>query len=747
MTANFDQLKMSKSGFLLFCKKRPIHSMKFITTTFLTFLSFLTFAQFPTDTTKSKMLNDITVTGYRTTESTVTQLADIHKSFIVAGKKNEVISVQNLDANISEKTGRQIFAKIAGAFIYDMDGSGNQINVSTRGLDPHRSWEYNIRQNGIMTNSDIYGYPASHYSAPLESIQKIELIRGTASLQYGSQFGGMMNYITKQPDSTKKVSFESINSVGSFGLFSSYNAIGGQLGKFRYYAYIQKRVSDGYRKNATSNSEAQFVSLEYLFNLNLTLKAELGRSTYLYHSPGPLTDAMFNADARQSSRIRNYFNPDVYLPSISLNWKINETTNLNVVTSALLGSRNSVQLIALANIPEDLTKNRQVDIDNFNSYTTELRISKNYKIGTLSSVLVSGLRYINNDLHRQQLGKGTTDSDFDLSISGGWGRDLHCKTENVAFFVENLIYLTPKLSISPAFRIENGVSKMSGTISYLTNEKVPNDIVHEFTMLGVNSQYIFSPTVRAYAGWSQAYRPVIFSDIIPMTAIDRIDQKLKDAFGYNTEIGISGNLKERLFFDVSYFQILYNNRIGNLVLPDANGQNYVFKTNVGNSLTNGLEVYGEAKFIKNHKNQLSFFTATSYFDATYLKGNVVISGKNKSIEGNRLETVPRWISRNGWRFQHKILSATLQYSYVAESFSDAINTVTPSIDGAKGLVPAYSLIDLNFSMRFSKHYTLKFGINNLTNEQYFTKRPTGYPGVGVWSSDGRSFVASFAFKL
>jgi Fe(3+) dicitrate transport protein len=721
--------------------------MKFITIPFLTFLASTIFAQVQTDTTKSKILNDVIITGYRTTESTVTQLADVNKSFIVAGKKNEVISVQNLDANISEKTGRQIFAKIAGAFIYDMDGSGNQINVSTRGLDPHRSWEYNIRQNGIMTNSDIYGYPASHYSAPLESIQKIELIRGTASLQYGSQFGGMMNYITKQADSTKKISFESINSVGSFGLFSSYSALGGNLGKFRYYAYIQKRVSDGYRKNATSNSEAQFVSLEYLFNPNLTIKAEFGRSTYLYHLPGPLTDAMFNADPRQSSRSRNYFNPDIYLPSISLNWKINETTNLNVVTSALLGSRNSVQLIALANIPEDLSKNRQVDIDNFNSYTTELRLSKKYNLGILPSVLIGGVRYINNDLHRQQLGKGTTGSDFDLSISGDWGRDLHCKTENLAFFIENLIYLTPKLSISPAFRVENGVSKMSGTINYLANEKVPNDILHKFTMLGINTQYKFSPTVRAYAGWSQAYRPVIFSDIIPMTALERIDQNLKDAFGYNAEIGISGNLKERLFFDVSYFRILYNNRVGNVILPDANGQNYVFRTNVGNSLTNGIEVYGEAKFIQNHKSRLSFFTATSYFDATYLKGNIVANGENKSIEGNRLETVPRWISRNGLRFQYNVLSATLQYSYVAESFSDAMNTVTPSIDGAKGIVPAYSLIDLNFSMRFSQKYTLKFGINNLTNEQYFTKRPTGYPGVGVWSSDGRSFVASFAFKL
>ena len=716
---------------------------------FLTLIScYSAFSQSKTtDTTQSKQLNDVIVQGYKNHESSIKQLPDVHQNFIVAGKKSEVISVQNLDANISEKTGRQIFAKIAGAFVYDMDGSGNQLNVSTRGLDPHRSWEYNVRQNGIMVNSDIYGYPASHYSAPLESIQKIELIRGTASLQYGAQFGGMINYVTKQADTSRKISFESINSAGSYGLFSSYNAIGGTIGKLRYYAYYQKRVSDGYRKNATSDAEAQFMSLEYLFNSTLRLKAELGRSTYLYHLPGPLTDALFNADPRQSTRSRNYFSPDIFIPSLALDWKINESTNLNWTTSAVLGNRSSVQLIALANIPEDLNKNRQVDIDNFNSYTSELKLKKMYSIGTLSSVLVGGVRYINNDLHRRQLGKGTTAFDYDLSITGNWGTDLHYKTQNVALFVENLIYLNPKLSISPAFRIESGVTKMSGTINYLASEKVPNEIKHSFPLFGINAQYKISPTIRAYTGWSQAYRPVIFSDIIPPTTLDKTDPNLKDAFGYNAEIGVSGTVKDRLSFDVSYFQLQYNNRIGSLILSDGNGQNYVYKTNAGNTLTNGIEVYAELKTFKTIKNRISIFTATSYFEGYYQKGNVVINGENKSIEGNRLETLPRWISRNGVRFQHKSLSGTVQYSYVADSFSDAMNTVIPSPDGAKGLVPAYSIVDLNFSLKFSNNYSLRLGINNLTNEQYFTKRPTGYPGVGVWASDGRSIVATFSFKL
>ncbi|MEZ4799108.1 MAG: TonB-dependent receptor plug domain-containing protein [Flavobacteriales bacterium] len=85
-----------------------------------------------------------------------------------------------------------MFARIPGVFVYDMDGTGNQTNISTRGLDAHRGWEFNIRKDGVLTNSDMYGYPASHFNIPMEAVNRIELIRGGGANQYGAQFGGML---------------------------------------------------------------------------------------------------------------------------------------------------------------------------------------------------------------------------------------------------------------------------------------------------------------------------------------------------------------------------------------------------------------------------------------------------------------------------------------------------------------------------------------------------------------------------
>ncbi|MGZ8525881.1 MAG: TonB-dependent receptor plug domain-containing protein, partial [Chitinophagaceae bacterium] len=205
--------------------------------------------------TTSRSLDSVIVISYLN-QNIVRPLPVVQGSYIFSGKKTEVIDLAQIPADITNKTGRQLFAKVPGVFVYDMDGAGNQINIASRGLDPHRGWEFNNRKDGIITNSDMYGYPASHYNMPLESIARIELVRGTGSLQYGAQFGGMLNYITKQGDTTRSFSFESINTVGSFNLLSTYNAIGGKSGKFKYYTYIHKKSRDGYRDNEHTDSES-----------------------------------------------------------------------------------------------------------------------------------------------------------------------------------------------------------------------------------------------------------------------------------------------------------------------------------------------------------------------------------------------------------------------------------------------------------------------------------------------------------
>lgn len=703
------------------------------------------------DTIPVKVLDSILVNSYLPNKGFIPETQGV---FLFSSKKSEVISLTMTDADLSSKIARQIFAKVPGIFVYDMDGAGNQINIATRGLDPHRGWDFNIRKDGILTNSDMYGYPASHYNMPMESIDKIELVRGTGSLQYGAQFGGMLSYISKKADSTKPFSFESINTIGSYNLLSTYNTIGGTIGKLKYYAYVNRKSRDGYRQSEHTDAEAEDVILSYEANQKLSFRFEWARSSYTYRMPGPLSDLMFQIDPQKATRSRNYFNPDIHVPSLTINWQLKTNTKIQLTSSAVLGNRNSVMFDKPANINDTINvttmqyNNRQVDIDAFHSYTTELRLLQNYTTGTMHHVLVVGIQYMNNDLHRRQLGKGTTGSDFNLNlVDPQWGRDLDFKTKNLALFIENKFQVLSKFSITSGVRVEKGQSDMSGSISYYPDQKIPLAISHQFPLYGAGFTYQLNTKTQIYGGWAQSYRPMIFKDLIPASTYEQVDATIKDAHGDNSEFGYRGSWKF-LKWDITAFVLREYNRFGTMAETDANGAFYTYRTNIGNSVNKGLEIFIQADWPVGKKSSFSAFTSTAFMKARYTDAIVKKGSINMNISGNKVESAPDLTSRTGVTYRYANVSISALYSYTSETFADPLNTVTPTLGtGAVGLVPAYGLLDLNTTLRISRKVEFRVNLSNVTNKQYFTKRPLFYPGPGIWSSEGRNFSVSISFKI
>ncbi len=702
------------------------------------------------DTVKTLNLEEFKIQNSRI-QNPLTKLPATHNLMIVGGHKSEVISLSGLATNLAEKTGRSLFAKIPSAFVYDMDGSGNQINLSVRGLDGHRSWEFSVRQNGVMINTDIYGYPASHYSMPMEAVEQIELVRGTAALQYGQQFGGMLNYVLKKPDANKKFTLENISSLGSYGLLSNYTSVSGTAGKFSYLAYYQKRVSDGYREGGESESDAQHVEVSYQISEKLRAKAELSRSTFQYSIPGPLTDSQFGADPTQATRTRNYYSPEIWVPAITLEGKLAKNTSFSLVGSGIFGQRSSVTFDALANVPDTINSAtneyapRNVDIDNYHTRTIEGRILHNYSIGAVKNDLAISVRYFNNSFDRRQRGKGTTGTDYDLTITGDFPRDMNLKSQSIAASVENQFHLSERFSVSPGLRVEKGTSKMSGTISYKEDEQVPQEIEYDFVALGVNANYQVSNSNRIYGGISQANRPVLFQDIIPGSPLATISPDLTHSFGYNSEIGWEVNPKETMHLNATVFYTFIGNRIGNILVVE-DGATLTQKSNIGDSGTAGVELLWDWEFFKKDRIALSFYTSSSWMKAEYLSGEVANAEGNTDITGNRVEAVPEWISRNGLTASHGALQLVLQHQFVSESFADALNTVDPPASGAVGLVPSYNVWDLQGIYQY-KNLTMRASLQNIFDKSYFTKRPQMYPGFGIWPSDGRGLVVSVGFKI
>lgn len=343
----------------------------------------------------------------------------------------------------------------------------------------------------------------------------------------------MLNYVSKQGDTSRPFGFETYNTIGSYNLLSTYNSISGKMGKTKYYAYFSKRSRDGYRKNEHTDYDAEGIAMTYEHSEKMSLRLEWARSNYLYRLPGPLTDSMFREDPTQASRGRNYFNPAINIPSFTLKWNVHKNTKIQFVSSALIGVRNSILFDKPATMDDTIIAstneyaNRQIDIDRFNSFTQELRLLQSYTLGKHQSHLVVGMQYMNNALHRTQLGKGSAGTDFDLNlVNRFWGRDLYFKTQNIALFAENNFTLLKNLSFNLGARFEMGESNMTGKIIYYPENAIPVSIPHRFPLFGASIDYKPTEQINFYGGFSQTYRPMLFKDMVLGSLFEKIDPNL-----------------------------------------------------------------------------------------------------------------------------------------------------------------------------------------------------------------------------
>jgi Fe(3+) dicitrate transport protein len=386
-------------------------------------------------------------------------------------------------------------------------------------------------------------------------------------------------------------------------------------------------------------------------------------------------------------------------------------------------------------------------------------------MGNTMSNLAFGVRVYKANTSRQQNGQGTTGTDFNLNITNEYPRDLNFQTENIALFAENQFKITEDFSITPGVRYEYISSVATGRFGTNSGNDVAlenNKITRNQPLFGLGLEYKLG-TTNLYANITQAFRPILFSDITPPAVTDVIDPNLKDANGYNADIGYRGTFKNYINFDFSLFYLSYNNRIGGVrqfFNNDPSQNTYLFRTNLGETVNKGIEGFvnlNVTEFLAVEKafGSIDVFATVSFIDSRYTDfiinstsgtaPNMIVSERN--LSGNRVENAPRYIHNFGINWNKKQFSATLQYKTSGRIYTDANNTVTPSPNGATGLLDGYEVFDLSTEYKFLRNYNIRSGINNLTNESYATRRASGYPGPGILPGEGRTFFVSIGAKL
>lgn len=709
----------------------------------------------------ARQLQTVEVKAGKDGTSGFTRLKDVEGTAIYAGKKSEVVVLNDVTANKATNNSRQIYAKVAGLNIWENDGAGIQLGIGGRGLNPNRVTNFNTRQNGYDMSADALGYPESYYSPATEAVDRIEIVRGAASLQYGTQFGGLVNFKINQGPEDKKFEFTTRNTGGSWGFFNTFNSIGGTYKKLNYYAYYQHKSGDGWRPNSEFNVNTAYAGASYQVNSKMTVTLQYTFMDYLAHQPGGLTDKMFAEDPHQSIRERNWFKVNWNLGAAIFDYKISNKLKFNSRFFGLAASRSALGILTYIN-RADPGGDRDLWTDNYRNWGNESRLLYSYNLGKNPSTLLVGMRYYEGHTQREQglgnSGSGGSKSDFMFNNPDSLEYSKYTfPNHNLSFFAENIFRLSPKWSVVPGVRFEKIITEADGFYNTVNKDLAGNIIYSQrnddyrknsraFILGGLGVNYNAQEHVQFYANFSQNYRAINFSDMRVVNPNLQVDPNLKDEKGYSADLGVRGRIKDILNYDVNLFLINYDNKIGTVLRVDSSSFNiYNYRTNVSQSRHLGMESFVEAdiwRLIKGSKAKMSVtvFSNLSLINARY------INSKDPAVEGKKVELAPDIIFKTGVAVKVGKVRASYQFSYTSDQYTDATNAVYTT-NAINGLVPSYTIMDLSAEYIINKNFAVSGTINNLTNQMYFTRRADSYPGPGIIPSDARSFYLTAQFKI
>lgn len=715
---------------------------------------------------KINNLSEVVVQNQRAKLFNLNKLRDVEETAIYAGKKTEVVSIGKLTANKAINNARQIFGQVVGLTINEGSQGGLQLSIGGRGLNPNRTSNFNTRQNGYDISADVLGYPESYYATPTEALDEIQIVRGAASLQYGTQFGGLVNFKIKSP-SKREMEITTRNTVGSHNLFTNFTSLSGTKGKFSYYTFFNYKQGDGFRPNSEFNSKNFFANVNYQFNEKTSLHFDYTHFDYLAKQAGGLTDLMFYQDANQSNRTRNWFAVNWNLYALRLKHKVSENADFSLQLFGLDASRKAVGYRSnRVSSPDVAGTVRDLVIGDFVNWGAEARfLQKHNFLGTNNAFLIGAKYYQSKNAGIQGPGSAGSGADFSLATDEfplyANQSSYEYPNLNLSLFGENIFRVSSKFSITPGFRYEKIKTQAEGYFrkinldfagNVILDENVEENNVKErdFLLLGVGLSYKLKNRLELYGNVSQNYRSVTFNDIRTVTPSQIIAANITDEKGYTSDIGLRGQLGDKVSFDASVFGLYYNDKIGEYDTnnPDGSAATVRFRDNIGTALTYGFEAMidwslSRTFFAENEQFVWNVFTNSALTGSQYLKSDV------PKIEGNEVEFVPLINFKTGTSVGYKNFMTSLQLTYVTSQYTDAKNSTVETNDnqyGTFGVIPAYYVADFSASYKWNR-FKLEAGVTNFTDNTYFTRRATGYPGPGIIPSETRMFYTTLEFTF
>jgi len=202
-------------------------------------------------------------------------------------KNSRTISIITKDdiKNSSATTLNELLQEITGIDIRQRGVNGTQADLYIRGGNFEQTL---LLIDGIKVEDPQTGHHTLNTTIPLESIERIEIIKGAASRIYGQNaFTGAINIITKK---SNKNQIKIRNEYGSFNHLNGSIFASRTFKKSNHIFQYNQNKSDGYRENTDFKNNSYFLKSTFKTKLPVTLLAtftqrKFGANNFYTNSP------------------------------------------------------------------------------------------------------------------------------------------------------------------------------------------------------------------------------------------------------------------------------------------------------------------------------------------------------------------------------------------------------------------------------------------------------------------------------
>ncbi len=624
---------------------------------------------------------------------------------------------------------RSAIRAVPGIQVADEDAFGLNLNIGIRGLDARRSSRVLLLEDGAPIHLAPYSDPSAHYHPPVETLERIEVLKGSGQILHGPQtVGGVINFVRRIPASPGG----SISLAGGGGRYLSGHLLAG--GRWREHALsleMIRRQGDGVR---------EFQS-HLVQDVGARAALDLGRGQTLALKAGVYTeDSRFGESGMtqeefESDPFGNDFRNDVFdltryaaqaVHRAPLSGNVLLTSNAYVQTidrtswrqanssSDRFGAGLYAQRFSCVEGAAGLEQcGNQGRPRHYTFWGVEPRLEMDHRLGALLAETRMGGRWHQERVRRRQLSGSTM-----AARSGTLIRDNTLDTDAVSAFLHHRLTVGA-WTVSPGVRVEHVRSLNQNLIDGSRMEDRYTEVLPGFgATLGV------LPRTTVFAGIHRGFAPPRPADVLsPETGrgLVQVDAEVSRT----AEAGVRSRAIPDVELELTWFRIDFSNQVieGGLV---GGGQRFV---NGGRTVHSGGEIAASVSLgsLMPGAHEPFFATGVTYLPVAQFRSERLSSVEpGVSVDGNRLPYAPRSqiTATAGYRLHG--FTARLDGEHVTGQFADDVSTREVSPDGQRGLIPAHTLLHATASQEVAaRGITLFLSATNLTDRIYITDRREG----------------------